>query len=269
MPRERGTMELWGKLIGSAAGLALGGPVGFLLGGLAGHAFDVIRDDCLHHHDAVGAPEGEDGEAPRPEHGIAFTIGVIALSAKMARADGEVTRDEVAAFRDIFEVPPHEARNVERVFDLAKQDTLGWDSYAAQLGRLFRGRPAVLEDLLDGLFHIAKADGHVTAAELAYLEGVARAFHFTADDFARIREAHLGADEADPYVVLGVARDISDEALRKAWKALVRRHHPDALIAQGLPPEMIAVSGQRLAAINAAFDHIVRLRGIARVPSPA
>ena len=134
-------MSVWGKILGGAAGFALGGPIGALLGGLAGHAVDKMR---------AGA-EGGDGTKQ-----IAFTIGVVVLGAKMAKADGVVTPDEIVAFRQVFRVPPEEMKNVGRVFDRARQDAEGFEPYARQIAGLFKGNPAVLEDLLDGLFHIAK-----------------------------------------------------------------------------------------------------------------
>ena len=137
-------MSVWGKLAGAAAGLAIGGPIGALLGGVAGH-YVIDRD------------KEEDGPA---ENQVAFTVGVIALGAKMAKADGVVTRDEVSAFKRAFHVPPDEAKNVARVFDLAKRDARGFEPYASQVARLFRDNPAVLEELLDCLFRIARADGH-------------------------------------------------------------------------------------------------------------
>ncbi|MDP4823365.1 MAG: TerB family tellurite resistance protein, partial [Aestuariivirgaceae bacterium] len=104
-----------------------------------------------------------------PENTLAFTIGMIALGAKMAKADGVVTGSEVKAFREIFHVPPEELTHVARVFNLSKQDVAGFESYARQIGKLFHDRPAMLEDVLDGLFHIAKADDLLHDAEMAYL----------------------------------------------------------------------------------------------------
>lgn len=94
-----------------------------------------------------------------PERSVAFTIAVIALGAKMAKADGQVTRDEVAAFREIFAIPPGEEANAARVFNLARQDVAGFDSYARKIKGMFRGDDRILIDLMEGLFHISVADG--------------------------------------------------------------------------------------------------------------
>src|SRR5215468_4815376 len=162
-------MSIWGKIVGGAAGFAVGGPLGALLGLAAGH---VLLDE---QQSSVAAQA--DPRIPR-ERQAAFVMGVIALAAKMAKADGQVTLDEIRAFREIVKAPPGEMKNVEWVFDQARQSSAGFESYARQLGRLFKDAPAVLEDLLDGLFHIARADGVFHANEDAYLREVAKLFGF-------------------------------------------------------------------------------------------
>jgi DnaJ like chaperone protein len=248
-------MSIWGKIVGGGVGFALGGPLGAFLGALAGHAYD-----------AYVAPELEAGSgeavADDPTRKIAFTIGVIALGAKMAKVDGYVTRDEVAAFKQVFRVPPEETANVARVFDIAKRDARGFEPYAQQLAKLLKDRPAVLEELLAGLFHIAKADGTVRPAELTYLEAVAHIFGFSGTEWHRIRASHLGPDKADPYTILGIARETSDDEARNAYRALVRQHHPDQLIAQGLPEEAVALATEKMATINAAWEQVRKARAL-------
>lgn len=243
-------MSIWGKIIGATTGFAVGGPIGALVGGLAGHALDRrgIRGDQ------------SGGDATKQ---IAFTIGVIALGAKMAKADGQVTADEVHAFKEVFRIPPEEMKNVARVFDLARKDARGYEVYAQQIAGLFKESPRVLEDLIDGLFHIAKADNIMHPAELEYLVKVSSIFGFDANDFARIKESHLGPDRADPYQVLGVARDATDVDIKRVYRQLVRENHPDALIAQGVPEEFVQVANDKLAAINVAYDQIEKERGLA------
>ncbi|HVO14636.1 MAG TPA: TerB family tellurite resistance protein [Alphaproteobacteria bacterium] len=248
-------MSIWGKIIGGAAGFALGGPLGALIGALAGHAIDRMSDIGA----SGAAPSGAAGDGTRQ---IAFTIAVIALGAKMAKADGVVTRDEVAAFKRVFQVPPEEAKNVARVFDLAKRDVRGFEPYAQQVARLFRDNPAVLEELLDCLFLIARADGHYHAAEKAYLERVAQIFGFDEATFRRIEAENFGPDKADPYSILGVARDAAPEAIKAAYRKLIRENHPDKLIAEGLPEEFVGAANDRMAAINDAYDRVSKERGI-------
>src|SRR5215467_4121577 len=242
-------MSFVGRIIAGARDLSFGGPLGALLERAARHI------PSWHAH---GAGESRDDD---PRRRVAFTIAVIALGAKMARADGAVTRDEVAAFREVFQVPPGEEDHVRLVFDLARKSTAGFESYARQIGRLFADDRAVLEDLLGGLFHIALADGRVCPAEDTYLREVARHFGFHADDYARIRAHHVGAEEQgneDPRAILGVGPDASLGTIREAYHRLVRESHPDLVIAQGLPPECIALATARLARINAAYDQLAR-----------
>lgn len=194
--------------------------------------------------------------------GVAFTIAVIALAAKMAKADGQVTPDEVEAFSQIFKVAPGEEKNVARVFNLARQDVAGFEAYAAQIARMFRDRPGVLEDLMDGLFHIARADGVVHEDELAFLHRVATIFGFSDFEFARIRATNTGEVAHDPYLVLGVTPEATDAELKKAYRRAVAENHPDRMIARGVPPEFVAVANEKLAAINAAWETLKRERGL-------
>jgi DnaJ like chaperone protein len=251
-------MSFVSRIVSGARELPFGGPLGALLERAARHV--------------VGWHPRSDGEAQAsdPRQRIAFTIAVIALGAKMATADGAVTRDEVAAFREVFQVPAGEEEHVRMVFDLARKSTAGFDSYARQVGRLFATDRAVLEDLLGGLFHIALADGRVCPAEDEYLREVARHFGLGAGDYARIRAHHVGVEAGgseDPYAILGVEPDAGYAAIRDAYHRLVRETHPDLVIAQGLPPECVALATARVARINAAYDRIAR-NGTAAAAAP-
>jgi DnaJ like chaperone protein len=246
--------SFWGALGGGGLGLALGGPLGALVGALAGHVL-VDRE---------GAPFGP---APRE---LIFTTGLVALAAKMARSDGVVTRDEVAAFRRIVTVPPEQQERIEKLFDLAKETSAGFEAYARQIADSFREEPALLEDVLDGLFLIAAADGAIHEAEHAYLQHVAQAFAIDDAGFARIEARHMRRPD-DPYLVLGASREMSDAELRRHYRRLVAETHPDREIARGLPEEAVAIATRRLAAINAAWDRIEKERGMGAVlqPEPA
>jgi DnaJ like chaperone protein len=237
-------MSILGKFSGAAAGLLVGGPIGALVGAVAGH----FLIDRL-----------EEGTDP----GVVFTIAVIALSAKMAKADGIVTDDEVEVFNRIFRVAPSEEGNVRRVFNLAMQDTAGYETYAGQIAKLYVGNPAVLEDIMDGLFEIAKADGVLHPGELAFLSRVAEIFGFAPNEFRRIRATHF-RDAADPYVILGVAYDAGEEEVKRTYRRLVRENHPDSLIGRGVPEEFVRVATDKLAAINEAYAQVAGERGFAR-----
>ncbi len=198
---------------------------------------------------------------------VAFTIAVIGLSAKMARADGLVRPSEVTAFYEIVHVPQGEERNVRRVFDLARQDVAGFEGYAHQIAKLFRDKPGVLEDLLDGLFHIAKADGLVHPLEIDFLSRVAEIFGFSPSHFEQVCCSHVGCPDSDPYAILGVGRDITDEELKRVYRRLVKDNHPDALIARGVPPEFVGLANGKLSLINTAYERIKHQRAHQPVPA--
>ena len=200
---------------------------------------------------------------PETRRRVAFSIAMIALSAKMAKADGVVTVDEVAAFERLFEIPDDQRRNVSRVYDLAKTDVAGFEGYAMQLAALCDGDEPncpLLIDIVDGLFHIAKADGVLHEAELAFLARTAEIFDISDERFATIAARHV-ADEAtdaapNPYKVLGVSPNATMAEIRKRYHRLVRDDHPDRAIARGLPEEFVAIATERIAAYNAAMDRI-------------
>jgi DnaJ like chaperone protein len=205
-------------------------------------------------------PPGLPGEDP------AFSTAVTALGAKLAGADGQASEDDYAAFREVFQPEPGSERNVQMLFDLASQTTHGYESYARRLARRYRACPQLLEDVLDGLFHIAAVRGVVTADEAAYLERVSQLFGLSPLTYRRIRATHLGAGSDDPYVILGVEPDAPDEAVRAARRALLAECHPDRVRGRGLPEEYVEVFNAKAAAINHAFDEIARDR---RALSPA
>lgn len=239
-------MSVVARILATARELPFGGPIGALIERVASHL------PHLHAH-GEGARRGAE-----QRRSVAFTIAAIALGAKMAKADGDVTRDEVAAFREVFQVPPGEEEHVRLVFDLARKSTLGFESYARQVGRLFAEDKGVLENLLGGLFHIALADGMLCAAEDTYLAEVARQFGFAARDYARIKAQHVGGEEAgeDAYLILGVPPGAGADELRAAYHRLLHESHPDMAIARGLPPECVALVTTRMARINAAYDRL-------------
>ena len=193
---------------------------------------------------------------PAARRQVAFSVALIALSAKMAKADGVVTANEVAAFRNLFSVPAAEERHVARLFDLAKQDVAGFDAYANRIAAIYAGDRTSLEDVIDGLFVIAKADGAVHEAELVYLEDVAAIFGIRGGDFERIAVRHVVPAEGDPYMVLGAGRDWPLAEIRARYRRLVAENHPDKLIARGLREDFVAIANDRLAAINRAWDRI-------------
>ena len=200
-----------------------------------------------------------------PERSVAFTIAVIGLGAKMAKADGLVRAAEVAAFRRVFQIAREDEAAAARVFDLARQDVAGFDAYATRIAAMFGDRPTVLEDILEGLFHIALADGRYHEGEEGFLRAVAGIFSIPASTFDQIESRHLEGHRDDPWLVLGLPRDAPIDAVRARWRELVRIHHPDKVIARGLPPEIVTLANARIAAINRAWEEISSRRSPAPV----
>ena len=232
-------MSIWRRIFGGAAGTLIGGPIGALLGA------DGRRNDF-----ADARPDGQ----PEATRQIAFTIGVVALGAKLARADGRVTRREIDAFRSFFHVPPQDLDSVGRFFDLAKRDTYGFETYARQVAGLFPDDPQVLEQVLVGLCLIAGADGSASPSEIDCLRAIAAIFGLGE---LRLRGAFAAAGvelRDDPWAILGVTPDASAEELKRAHRRLALEFHPDRLVARGLPAEAIELANREFAAINAAYD---------------
>lgn len=216
------------------------------IAGLAARRVDAAEcADC---------PPGLPGEDP------AFTTAVTALGAKLAKADGRAQQDEFATFAEVFQPEEGSERNVHRLYDLARQTTLGYEGYARRLAKRYRNCPQILEDVVDGLFHIAASDGIVTGDEMAYLERVSELLGLSKLTFRRLKATHLGHGEDDPYLVLGMPHDAPDEIIRAAWKAQLSSAHPDRARARGLPSEFIEVAEAKAAAINEAFHNIMRER---------
>lgn len=200
-----------------------------------------------------------------PERSIGFTIAVIALGAKMAKADGQVTRDEVVAFRQIFQIADTDEAQAAKVFNLARQDVAGFETYAAKVAKMFKGDPEILTDLLEGLFHIAMADGNYHPKEDEFLAVVSNIFGLPDALFQCLRTRYVPGLSPDPYSILGVPHEFSLDQIRSNWRSLVKANHPDLLMARGLPEEAITLATTRLAIINQAWEEIRSQR----LPQPA
>jgi len=249
-------MSVWGKVIGGVAGFAVGGPIGAIIGAVAGHH--------------VVDKNKKTGTLSQDDKQVAFTTAVIVLSAKMAKADGRVTRDEVNAFKQLFHIEPEDVPTVASIFDEAKGSADGFEPYAEQIGEMFAGDWHVLEEIIGALFHIAKADGKIHPGEVQYLHRVALLFGFSDRDFDRLQTIYLGGWQGeggrsvradDAYAILGVSKDVSDADIKKAYRDLVRENHPDTLMAKGMPEEFIELANEKLAKINDAYDRIKKARG--------
>ena len=238
-------MNIWGKVIGGAAGFAIGGPIGALLGAVAGHAIDTkILPSYISNDENYKS--------------IVFTAGVIALSAKMAKADGKVTKEEILTFRKLVQIPKDDINQVSKLWELAKETTDGYELYAKQIYSLFRNQPEILERILDILFEIAKSDGNIDSTELNYLKNVSNIFNFDEIIFEKLLALHN--PENNSFEILGVQISDSLEDIQKKWKEMVKNNHPDKLVGQGMPIEFIESANQKLAIINSAYEEIKNLR---------
>jgi len=208
-----------------------------------------------------GPPMEDDGNG-RASHvdEAKLVAALVALGAKMAKADGQVRPEDIRAFRQVFKTDPQTEAAIGRFFNLARQTTLGYQRYARIVTKAFRAQPGLLEDVLDGLFHIALADGIVTDEEMEFLESVAHIFGFSDREFRRIRNSHLGQDADDPYLILGVEPEISDSDLKRAYRRQAAENHPDRLMARGLPKEMVGLATHKMAIINRAYAQILAER---------
>ena len=212
----------------------------------------VVSESITHTIEHLGA------KSTPPEKSVAFTIAMIALGAKMAKADGQVTDDEMLAFSEVFHVPHKDRAAVNRVINQAKQDVAGYEVYAAQVAKLFGKKSHVLESVVDGLFHIAKADNVLHPGELEFLERVSAIFGFEGADWLRIRARHVTMKD-DPFEILGLAPDASPATIKKRHRDLAKELHPDIQIAAGVPQEMVRLATDRLARINAAYGELERM----------
>jgi len=200
---------------------------------------------------------------PETRRKVAFSVAVIALSAKMAKADGIVAPEEVQAFQEIFAIPQAEAGNVARLYNLAKQDVAGYEAYAERVAGMCgsgRANCAMLEDVLDGLFHIAKADGLIHEKELEFIANVADIFHVDEVHFDRILARHVHPDGIDPYAVLGLPDSTPFDEVKKRYRALAADSHPDSMRARGVPDSFLSIANDRMAALNDAYAVIEKAR---------
>jgi DnaJ like chaperone protein len=256
-------MGVWGKILGGVSGFLTGGPLGAVVGAALGHAADQGAIPGR-----IG-PGAADLAAFLGNRETLFAISVIVLSAKLAKADGPVKREEIAAFKQMFRIPPENLREVGQMFDKAREDADGWEPFAERLGEAFADNRAMLEDVLAALFYIARADGPITVGELPVLQGIHLRFGLDALAWDRAKgggqQGSRVAEQKqtdDAYAVLGLTANASDAEVREAWRRLMRENHPDALASRGVPADFVERATRKVAGINAAWDRIKRQRGL-------
>lgn len=242
-------MSIWGKIIGGTTGFALGGPLGAIIGMLIGGSFDRSARKF-----------SSSNQISQQQKQNVFALCIIVLSAKIAKADGQVTKEEIYTFKEKFNIQAEEMSEVSKIFNEAKKSSFGFKNIADQVGNLFSDNKVLLEQLLNNLFYIAEADGLTSSNEVEVLRSISQSFHFNETDFQRIFHSRLNNKESDPYKILGVTREDSDNNIRKKWIELSKEHHPDYLIAKGMPKEFIKEANKELSSINLAYDKIKELR---------
>jgi len=262
------TPKPWGKLIGGVLGLCVGGPWGAAVGLMVGHMHDQQKEGGSPWSNLWGNYSAFSGNIEQ----ATFTMGVIVLGAKMAKADGRVTRAEIEAFKRVFNVNPVQEEAVAHLFDRARKSADGFEPYAFQLAHVFRRNPAVLEEILNGLFIIGAADSSgLSPAEVVFLKRISYIFGFNAQDFARMAaRAGVGLPEREQpsnptleaFAILGIVETATADEVKIAYRALIREHHPDKLMAQGMPPEFVATATEKMKRINVAYDTVCKIKGI-------
>ena len=239
-------MSIWGSLIGGFVGFTFAGPIGALIGSMLGGRISSARRSSFQKSFAHSQQ--------------VFAIALIILTAKLAKADGHVSREELIAIKDKLKIPEHEIDQVGKIFNKAKEDSLGYEPYAKQIAQIYRNNPVVLDELINSLFYIAEADGNVSDSELAMIKNIAKIFGLGKNQFEGIKESRKGSDKLNPYIVLGCSPNDDFVIIRKKYLQLSKEHHPDALMNKGVPQEVIEESKKKMRAINSAFDQIEKMK---------
>ena len=239
-------MAIWGSLIGGMIGLSLGGPFGMLLGSLIGGKISRARSSS--------------GFKSFAQPQQIFALSLIVLSAKLSKADGQISKEELIAVKDKLKIPENEIDQVGKIFNKAKEESAGYEPYAQQIAQIYRGNVNVLEEVINILFYIAEADGNVSNAELKMIEHISQIFGLTEVQFNSIKESRKSSDKLNPYVVLESHPDDTIEIIRKRYLKLSKEHHPDLLMSKGVPQEVIDESKAKMRAINSAWDQVQKLK---------
>ena len=239
-------MAIWGSLIGGMIGLSLGGPFGMLLGSLIGGKISRAKSRAGF------------GAFAQPQQ--IFALSLIVLSAKLSKADGQVSKEELIAVKDKLRIPENELDQIGKIFNKAKEESAGYEQYAEQIAQIYKGNINVLEEVINILFYIAEADGNISVSELQMIEHIAQIFGLSEIQFNSIKESRKSSDKLNPYIVLESKPDDEIEVIRKRYLKLSKEHHPDLLMSKGVPKEVIDESKAKMRAINSAWDQVQKLK---------
>lgn len=197
---------------------------------------------------------------------VCYIQAMAGLAAKIAKADGVVSENEIRTFKKVFAVKENDTSRIARIFNAEKSSTHGFEAYALQLKRLTGKSLELKESVIDNLFKIAAADGVATPEALDILEKVARIIEFPEGNFECIRDIYLPRVKSSTiqsfYDILGVLCNASDCEIKRRWKELIVKYHPDRLQASGATREEIETATMRLAEINNAYQSIKKARSI-------
>ena len=240
-------MSIWGSLIGGMIGLSLGGPFGMLLGSVIGGKISRARSST-----------GNFAAFAQPQQ--VFALSLIVLSAKLSKADGQVSKEELIAVKDKLKIPESEIDNVGKIFNKAKEESSGYEPYAQQIAQIYKNNLNVLEEVINVLFYIAEADGNTSQSELSMIQHIAQIFGLSQSQFNSIRESRKSSDKLNPYIVLESKPEEDLQTIRKKYLKLSKEHHPDILISKGVPKEVIEESKKKMRAINSAWNQIQKLK---------
>ena len=246
-------MSIWGKLIGGAAGMALGGPIGAILGIAAGHGVDKVSK--------FDTDESNKNFSNDQKEQI-FATSVIAISAKLAKADGKISKSEILAFKKIFEFPAEDEKAISNIFNSAKENIDDYKDIAEQVYKVFKSDRGLLFELLNSLFSIAYADGELHPKERDMLFEIAKVFQISGNEFESLNnifEEKISKDNTSinrSYKILGLSENASLIQVSNQYRKLIKEYHPDKLQGMGLPKEFIDLANQKLSAINKAYTEI-------------
>ncbi len=239
-------MSIWGSLLGGVIGFSLGGPFGALLGSFLGGKISRISSSSSF--------------TSQQNSQQIFALSLIILSAKLSKADGRVSKEELIAVKEKLQIPDNEIDQVAKIFNKAKDESTGYESYAKQIAEIFKDNLNVLEEVVNILFYIAEADGHVSKEEEAMISNIAFNFGLSQKQYESIKESRKSSDKLNPYIVLESQPTDDLKSIRTKYIKLSKEHHPDLLISKGVPNEVINESKNKMRAINAAWDQIQKLK---------
>ena len=239
-------MSIWGSLIGGAIGFSFGGPLGMLLGSFIGGRISKTRSTARH------------SSFQQPQQ--IFAISLIVLSAKLSKADGQVSKEEIEAIKDKLKIPKSEMAQVGKIFNRAKEESAGYEEYAQQIAQIFGNNINVLEEVINILFYVAEADGILSKSEEIMIEDIAKIFGLSRTQYDGIKESRKSSDKLNPYLVLESSPNDNLQTIRKRYLKLSKEHHPDLLMSKGVPEEVIIESKNKMRSINTAWDQIQKLK---------